>query len=100
MTMLRQLQHQMLDTSSGRASSTYSDPSISASGTPCPLWLLDSSASLHMTPDASLLTSCRPLTHITRVRIADGTPLPISSISHLSTLHSLYPQCHMFPVSL
>ena len=83
--MLRQMQHQIQDFSSGRASFAYNHPSAPASGTPCPLWLLDSGASLHMTPDAYLLTSCRPPTHTTHVRIADGTPLPVSSIGHLST---------------
>ena len=82
--MIRQLQHQLQD-SSGRASSAYRTPAACPSGTPCSPWLLDSGASLHMTPDVSLLTSCRPPTHTTRVRIADGTPLPVSSIGHLST---------------
>ena len=83
--MIRQLQHQLQDSSSGRVSAVYSDPSAAASGTLCPPWLLDSGASLHMTHDASLLTSCRPPTHTTRVRIVDGTPFPVSSIGHLST---------------
>ena len=38
-----------------------------------------------MTPDATHLTRCSPAPPITRVRIADGTPLPVSSIGHLNT---------------
>ena len=95
MVMLRQLQHQIQD-SSGRASSAYSLPPASTSGTLCSSWLLDSGASLHMTPDASLLAACSPPTHTTRVRIADGTSLPVTSIGHLSTSHSLYPRSPMF----
>ena len=83
--MIRQLQIQVQDSSSGRASSASSAPSASPSGTPCFPWLLDSGASLHMTPDASLLTACIPPTHTTSVRIADGTPLPVASIGRLSS---------------
>ena len=85
MVMLRQLQHQIHDSSSGRASSAYSLPPSSTSGTLCSSWLLDSGALLHMTPDASLLASCCPPTHTTRVRIADGTSLPV----HWSPVHFL-----------
>ena len=38
-----------------------------------------------MTPNATSLTRCRPPPHITRVRIADGTPLLVSFIGHLTT---------------
>ena len=38
-----------------------------------------------MTPDATSLTCYRPPSHIARVHIADGTPLHVSSISHLTT---------------
>ena len=38
-----------------------------------------------MTPDASSLCRLRPPPHISRVRIADGTLLPVTSIGHLST---------------
>ena len=69
--------------STGRASSAQVIPS--GLGSSCPLWLLDSGASLHMTPDASSLRHLRPPPHISRVRIADGTVLPITSIGHLST---------------
>ena len=79
-------QFQLMDTSfMGHASSAQVDPSASVSGISYPLWLLDSGVSLHMTPDATHLTRCRPAPHITRVRIIDGTPLPISFIGHLTT---------------
>ena len=97
MVLLRQLQHQIQDTSSDRASSAYSLPSASTSGTPCSPWLLDSGASLHITPDASLLTACCPPTHTTRVRIADGTPLLVSSIGHLSTSSFSVPEVSHVP---
>ena len=38
-----------------------------------------------MTPDATFLYHSRPPPHITRVRVADGTLLPVSSIGRLST---------------
>ena len=46
---------------------------------------MDSGASLHMTPDVTSLSCCRPPLHITRIGIAYGTPLPVSSIGHLTT---------------
>ena len=74
-----------MDTSStGYVSSAQIDPSTSVSGTSCPRWLLEYDASLHMTPDATSLTCCRPHPH-TRVRIADDTPLHVSSIGHFTT---------------
>ena len=71
--------------SSGHASSTQINLSASVSGSLCPLYLLDSSVSLHMTPSATYLTRCSSAPPITRVRIADDTPLPVSSIGHLTT---------------
>ena len=75
----------MADSSSsyGRAGSAQVDSS--SSGSSCPLWLLDSGASLHMTPAAASIHHQRPPPHVTRVRIADGTLLPVSSIGRLST---------------
>ena len=76
-------QSHMVDSSTGRPSSAQVDPS--GPGNSCPLWLLDSGASLHMTPDATSLHHSRPPPHVTRVRVTDGTLLPVSSIGHLST---------------
>ena len=50
-----------------------------------------------MTPDASLLASCCPPTHTTRVRIADGTSLPVTSIGHLSTSSFSVPEVSHVP---
>ena len=86
--MFRQFQQfQATDSSSStsHASSAQLAPSVIDSGTTCPLWLLDSGASLHMTPDATYLSHCHTPHSVTRVRIADGTPLPITSVGHLTT---------------
>lgn len=75
----------MIDSSStGHASYAQYDPSTSILGTPSSSWLIDSGAFLHMILDAAHLTSCNPAPHITHVRIANGTPLSVFSISHLS----------------
>ena len=66
-------------------SSSYGQIDSSGSGSSCPLWLLDSGASLHMTPDAIFLHHSRPPPYVTHVRVADGTLLIVSSIGHLST---------------
>ena len=60
-------------------------PAPSVSGTPGSLSLLDSGVSLHMTFDPTHLTHCRSAPSISRVRIADNTPLPVFSIGHLTT---------------
>ena len=72
------------------------DPFASTTGTFGPLWLIDSDTSLHMTTDVIHLTSRRPASHITRVRIADDTPLSVSLISHLTT-HSSVPNVSHVP---
>ena len=77
-------QFHMADSSSyGRAGSAQVDPSGPDSS--CPLWLLDSGASLHMTPAAASIHHPHPPPQVSRVRIADGTSLPVASIGHLST---------------
>ena len=84
--MFRHFQQlQMMDSSTGHVSSAQAVPSASNLGTSCHLWLIDSGASLHMTPDATFLACCGPLPYITRVRIVNDTPLLVSSIGHLTT---------------
>ena len=85
LAMFREFQQSHLadSSSTGRASSTQVYPFGPVSS--CPLWLLDSGASLHMTPNATSLYHSRPPPLVTRVSVADGTLLPVSSIGHLST---------------
>ena len=87
----------MADSSSiGRASSTQVDPS--GSGSSCLLWLLDSSASLHMTPDATFLHHSRPPPHVTRVRVADGTLLHVLLLAAYPLASSPFPLSPIFHV--
>ena len=80
-----------------RAHPTFSAMSA-ASGMPSASWILDSSATHHMTSDATHLVDLSPV-H-SSVRTADGTSLPVTQCGHLTpTIHSsvALPTVHHVP---
>ncbi|KAH7665923.1 RNA-directed DNA polymerase protein [Dioscorea alata] len=87
LAMFRQFQQSHLtdSTSSSTGHARSAQVPSSAPGSSYPLWLLDSGASLHMTPDATHLHQSRPPLLTTRVRTADGTLLSVSSTGHFSS---------------
>ena len=61
------------------ASSSFGLSSPNSSGMFSSLWVLDSGASHHMSPDSSAFTSLSPASPVS-VMTADGTPMPLAGV--------------------
>ena len=57
-------------------------------------WVLDSSASHHMSPDSSSFTFVSPLSSIP-VMTADGTPMPLAGVDSVFTPHLSLPNVYL-----
>jgi len=68
----------------------------SSSGMSHSEWVLDSSASHHMSPDFSSFTSVSPLSSIP-VITADGTPMPLAGVGFVVTPHLSLSNVYLIP---
>jgi hypothetical protein len=59
-------------------------------------WVLDSSASHHMSPDSSSFISVSPLSSIP-VMTADGIHMPLAGIGSVVTPHLSLPNVYLIP---
>lgn len=88
--LAEQLQKFLVTQPSPYAMSTPSSVGLSPhhpSGMSTSLWVLDSGASHHMSPDSSSFVSICPSTSNVSVITADGTPMPLAGVGSIRTPH-------------
>jgi hypothetical protein len=68
----------------------------SSSGMSHSEWVLDFSASYHMSPDSSSFTYMSPLSFIL-VMTVDDTPMPLAGVGSVVTPHLSLPNVHLIP---